>query len=369
MEIPIDLEKCQARFQAEVNDFTAEGEVRVGKRGRHIFKDNGSNILAVAHLDSVSNSKKYGEVELDSGLRVFSRAVDDRLGVYIILDWLPQFGCKFDILLTEGEEKGQSTAFDFETDKQYNWMIEFDRRGTDVVGYVYDDAAWAKLVRDSGAKDALGAWSDIGELEHLKCKGFNWGCGYYNEHDEWAYFYPVHTAVMMNYFLKFWRDNKDTYLEHIPRPARQPKVVTYTPGNWDRWRERFKNFRWCEKCYSYIRRDKFVKKSAMCQRCHQGKQKVERKCPDCNVTRNEWAFVKSGKCVYCAGPEIEREGWKNGGAAKPVTGQGGVMLACDACGEWVEEKELVKDGNGWDICTQCRLEERKYLGRAGWGIF
>ncbi len=83
----------------------------------YFYKDNGSNVLAVAHLDTVADAderKCRFVVTEGGGTVVFSRALDDRLGAYIILELLPLLGLKYDILLTVGEESGLSTAAHFE---------------------------------------------------------------------------------------------------------------------------------------------------------------------------------------------------------------------------------------------------------------
>ena len=105
------------------------------------FKDNGSDILAVAHLDTVAGRKARTAriVDTEAGPVIHSRALDDRLGAYVILDMLPKLGLTFDWLLTTGEESGMSTAAFFDAPKKYRWIIEFDRGGTDVVMYHYED--------------------------------------------------------------------------------------------------------------------------------------------------------------------------------------------------------------------------------------
>src|SRR4051794_30743638 len=78
----------------------------------YYYRDNGSDILAVAHLDTVglAHQRACHFVDTEGGPVVYSRALDDRLGAYIILDLLPALGITHDILLTVGEESGQSTA-------------------------------------------------------------------------------------------------------------------------------------------------------------------------------------------------------------------------------------------------------------------
>lgn len=184
----------------------------------YFYKDNGSKILAVAHLDTVGNydQREARFVDTEGGEVVFSRALDDRLGAYIILDMLPKLGVSVDVLLTVGEESGQSTAafFDTPAGKDYHWMIEFDRGGTDVVMYQYEDADTKALVEDTGARVGEGIFSDISYLDHLEIKGFNWGVGYRDYHGPRAHAFLEDTFKMVRYFLRFHDVNADEYLPH-----------------------------------------------------------------------------------------------------------------------------------------------------------
>src|SRR5215469_11790126 len=58
------------------------------------FRDNGSSVLAVAHLDTVVRPKnripRFSNTE--RGPMVTSGALDDRLGAYVILCLLPRLG-------------------------------------------------------------------------------------------------------------------------------------------------------------------------------------------------------------------------------------------------------------------------------------
>ena len=182
----------------------------------YLYKDNGSNILAVAHLDTViaSDKRTANFVSTQAGPVVFSGALDDRLGAYTILELMPKLGIEFDWLLTVGEESGRSTAEFFDAPKEYNWMIEFDRGGKTVVMYQYDDSELRDLVRASGARPDTGIFSDISYMEHLEIKGINWGVGYQDYHGPRGHAYLEDYWEMMGYFLKFHEANKDTYLPH-----------------------------------------------------------------------------------------------------------------------------------------------------------
>jgi hypothetical protein len=184
------------------------------------FKNNESNILAVAHLDTVMPHERRTAnfVNTAAGPVVYSGALDDRLGAYTILELMPKLGLNFDILLTVGEEKGASTAQYFDSadvhDRQYNWMIEFDRGGTDCVMYQYEDLDLRNRVKDSGATPAHGIFSDISYLDHLEIKGVNWGVGYRDYHGPRSHAYLEDYWTMIGHFLNFHAQNADEYLPH-----------------------------------------------------------------------------------------------------------------------------------------------------------
>lgn len=181
------------------------------------FRDNGSSVLAVAHLDTVvqpgRRAPHFRGSRNDPYIR--SGALDDRLGAYVILDLLPRLGVTCDWLLTTGEESGQSTAEHFKPAKDYDWAIEFDRMGTDVVMYQYEDRASRALVEASGAKMGHGSFSDIAYLEHLGVKAFNWGVGYRgNYHSEAGYAYLNDTFASVARYLRFSEQNAGTPMPH-----------------------------------------------------------------------------------------------------------------------------------------------------------
>lgn len=187
----------------------------------YCYLDRGSDILFVAHLDTVvADNKRLCQFlnTAGGGEVVYSGALDDRLGAYTGLELLPKLGLNFDVLLTVGEESGRSTAqfFDPPKDKDYKWGIEFDRGGTDVVMYQYENKEMINLVRESGARVGDGSFSDIAYLEHLGAKMFNWGIGYRDYHGPRGHAYLDDTFQMIAYFLNFHEDNKDSFLSHVP---------------------------------------------------------------------------------------------------------------------------------------------------------
>jgi hypothetical protein len=122
-----------------------------------VHQDNGKKLLVVAHLDTVTpyyapptkglklrrpkwakKAKTHDQAitvatkEKDKRAKALTGpVVDDRLGCALALgvgEWA-------DVLWTDGEEKGRSTASYFDAPRRYNFIIGFDRRGTDVVTY------------------------------------------------------------------------------------------------------------------------------------------------------------------------------------------------------------------------------------------
>ncbi|NUS02009.1 MAG: hypothetical protein HOV97_05530 [Nonomuraea sp.] len=210
-------EMSEADFAAEFTMTTTEVAQEAPANFYH-FRDNGSNVLAVAHLDTVglAHQRTAHFVQTEGGEVIFSRALDDRLGAYVILHLLPALGITHDFLLTVGEESGESTAAFFmpPEGKDYEWMIEFDRGGTDVVMYQYEDQETIDLVRDAGARVGNGSFSDICYLEHLEVKGFNWGVGYRDYHGPRAHAFLDDTFTMVARYLAFHEENAGTYLPH-----------------------------------------------------------------------------------------------------------------------------------------------------------
>lgn len=191
-----------------------------GRERFYYYKDNGSDVLAVAHLDSVQSDGTCSIMDTAQGPLVVSGTLDDRLGVYVILELLPKLGITCDWLLTTDEEMGQSTAGYFEPDhKDYNWMFQFDRGGTDVVMYDYETDYLCYLVEEAGARVGNGSFSDICMLEHLGCAGFNWGVGYQDYHSARSHAWLNDTFRMVARFVKFYNANANSVFTYQPRYA------------------------------------------------------------------------------------------------------------------------------------------------------
>lgn len=275
-----DLQRrCQMSLRRSFRDLRAQGGITNGhhRTGRHGFKDNGANVLAVAHLDTVQTSSRFNRVAFDDETIVYCPKLDDRLGVYTILDLLPKLGVKVDVLLTENEEIGQSTACDFETSKHYNWIVEFDRCGSDAVSYEY---AWNEVLReyfDTGC----GSFSDICYLDHLECKAMNVGVAYENEHNKRAYFILEDYLVQVARWLLFYEKYETVRFPHTySATAHYPYYGSCTEG-----------FGESNDVPDY--QDTGDKDIAWCSECHEDKQE-----PDTVVRGNSRLCVECGTEVF-----------------------------------------------------------------------
>lgn len=193
-----------------IHAFVKYGKPVQTPEGIYFFKDQKAKVLAIAHLDTVQKPSKLKQKHEI----IYHTCLDDRLGAYLLIETLPLWGIKFDLLLTENEERCASTAAYFKPPRQYNWMFSFDRAGTDVATYQYSSPQTEQLLIKNNFTPAFGSYSDICDLEHLGCKGFNFGTGYYNNHSENAFANLIETQSMVNRFINFYHKMKNTFLSH-----------------------------------------------------------------------------------------------------------------------------------------------------------
>jgi len=203
---------------ADKDDLFAAAGGYVSADKRYAYLDRGADILAVAHCDTVNDAFHFERVNLGGDDLIFSPKLDDRLGVFTILEVLPALGINVDVLLTDDEEMMQSTAALFETKKKYNWIVEFDRRGDDVVAYDYEDKDWCAALRGYFTV-GMGSLSDICYLAHIGCKAVNVGVGYHEEHSRYAYMNIAEYHEQLFKFRKFYNMYHRCYFAHIPEPA------------------------------------------------------------------------------------------------------------------------------------------------------
>lgn len=205
-------------------------QVKETAHGPLIYIDRGSKILGVAHLDSTTTADgldHFYHLKVGKDEVVFNAQLDDRLGAYIILDLLPKLGITTDVLLTYGEETGNSTGQFFEPKKKYRWMYQFDRHGDDVVYYDYGEKDWNHLLGKYFKRPGHGMFSDICYMEHVGCKAFNLACGYENNHSAWAKADMHVLRDQVERFMKFYQAHRRQYFPHEKKKY-TPKVKNNT---------------------------------------------------------------------------------------------------------------------------------------------
>jgi len=176
---------------------------------RFIYQNNGCKVLGVAHADTVLSTEKNQPVMKDGVL--FTPGLDDRVGIATLFEILPKLGIQLDILITDNEERGASTGDQVRPEifEKYNWIVEFDRKGEDVVTYDYDSKRFLKALKKSGCNIGQGSFSDLCVLDTDLCRA-NFGVGYHNEHSMKCHFNYGEYARQINRFVKFYEDNCDT---------------------------------------------------------------------------------------------------------------------------------------------------------------
>lgn len=240
-KITLDFDVMRNICLADLEAFKQipNAQVTETKNGPLIFIDRQADILGIAHLDSTpaaDNLHHFYRLLIGKDDVVFAARLDDRLGAYIILDLLPKMGFKIDILLTWGEESGNSTAQFFEPKKKYKWMFQFDRMGNDVVHYQYGTEELKKSLRAAGFdKISHGAISDISYMEHMGCKGFNVGVGYEDYHSAWARADMNVVRSQVAKFKTFYHQNKRKFWKHEEKKAGKPVSKNYNYGYGDEY--------------------------------------------------------------------------------------------------------------------------------------
>lgn len=190
-----------------------------------IYIDRKSSILGIAHLDYVTLPFSY---VVRHG-RVHSPRLDNRLGVYLLLDFLPSIGINCDVLLTTGEESCRSSAYQFTTTRKYKWMFQFDRSGLDCVLYQYMSSVNQSILGDYFPSVGHGSYSDIVDLDHLGISGLNVGNGTYFPHSVNMFCDLPELCLQIRRFKRFYNDYKDVTLRHDPR---KKDTIRYWGGSW-----------------------------------------------------------------------------------------------------------------------------------------
>jgi len=189
-------------------------------------------VLFVGHTDTRQPNGVFQPVRFKDDTWIFSPTHDDRLGLYVGLDYLLKAKLKFDILLTDDEEKHQSTALWFAPPKKYNWMFMFDRKGTGAVTYQYHTEQLKYKLGKYGFETSFGSYSCIRDLEHLGCAGINFGVGYQNNHSEQAYASMKDLKRQLSKFLDFFEEYQYLRMPHEEGYQRFAQAVNYHTWDW-----------------------------------------------------------------------------------------------------------------------------------------
>lgn len=191
---------------ADVDMLMNLGNKVVTKRGQYSHVDNGGDVLAVVHADTVARGKPKFSYTLTGAKSI---ALDDRLGVYMAFEMLPKLGVVVDVLITDNEEIMRSTGAMF-VGKEYNWLMGLDRNGTDVVMYQYHSRERETMLRGEGWKVSHGSYSDICDMEGLGVVGFNFGIGYRDAHTEGCHCRRGTIKKQAKRIAEFWRKHHET---------------------------------------------------------------------------------------------------------------------------------------------------------------
>lgn len=193
----LDIIKCDTdtlyfRLIQELQDLGLKAEYEYDD---WIYVDNGNPIMLVAHIDTITRSKKLKfRIKKD---KIMARnsvlGADDRAGVFAILEILAR--CKRDnvpmpsILFTNYEESGCIGVDNFIKSKKMKenmkFFIEMDREGwNEYVTYYYQVPKEVEdYVESFGYVSDYGSMSDVGSLtEEYDIPHVNVSVGYYNQH-------------------------------------------------------------------------------------------------------------------------------------------------------------------------------------------
>lgn len=207
---------------------------RIGKR-RYAYKQGRANNspLLVCHADTVVSKGNGTHNYRIANNFVQSIALDDRLGLALILYSLERFPNDIgsaSVLVCDDEESGNSSAQIFNEQLRPNWLMEFDRRGVDVVTYDYSSTLWDGILESHGFDVGIGSFSDICYLDDLGVCGVNVGIGYHREHSKKCYANLEDTNDQFALARSFFRKFSNVRMAFSPIPRYTGKLNDWPTG-------------------------------------------------------------------------------------------------------------------------------------------
>ena len=189
-----------------------------------VFAKGTFPVLLVAHLDTVHHELPRNIVyDFEKGTVSSPQGIggDDRCGILMILEIVKAYNCS--VLFWEDEEigcvgAGKFIKTDLAASLEFNYIIEFDRRGSnDAVFYECDNPDFEEFITKEFYKTAYGSMSDISELApFLGCAAVNLSCGYYNAHTTKEYVVFKEMIASMNAACRIL-DRTTTETKFLPR--------------------------------------------------------------------------------------------------------------------------------------------------------
>lgn len=283
------------------------------ERGGLIFIDRGAPILGIAHLDYVCQVEPYFIAGKAMNTRmVLSPALDNRLGAYLLIHVMHRLNIVCDILLTDGEETGQSTGQFFHKlypDKKYNWMFQFDRLGDDIVTYQYKGKEWEDAIKLATARKVThGMSSDICKMDDVGCNGMNIGIGYQEYHGPYSrvLWRDVNSGIYSLFHMnRLWRDTSFPYTKPVYEYKGNGRSATsyghYNEDGTYVWTPADPKVKKCQVCRYPTADDYLVK--GVCTTCRAAKGeseiKVEKTCVHCGALTAVENLSENGLCGVC----------------------------------------------------------------------
>lgn len=193
------------------NDLIVPGSIKkvfqpmnTDKRHMWFISEKPAKHLLVAHLDAVTDLDNKTYIKKDV---LMNKGLDDRLGLYTCLYLQAKYQC-FDILLTDNEETGQSTAQHFSC-PDYNFIIEFDKAGIEeFVMYDTSDDLGEAIIESTGYIEGFGSYSDIADIS-TDTASVNWCICYREYHTKNSHVLISEYMQSISDFELFFSENKD----------------------------------------------------------------------------------------------------------------------------------------------------------------